>query len=112
MGYFQTSHLCGSYTSEPIDEFSVTGPNPSEPAVDMRLAAAWAGLFAINKLGWAVAQEKSLKGNDLSVVYTSGTRVNFRWYVDKQIFFILRIMYLSSLLFIASDTGFPFIVVK
>lgn len=52
----------------------------------MRLATAWAGLFAINKPGWAVAQEKSLKGNDLSVVYTSGTQVNFRWYMDKQFF--------------------------
>lgn len=33
----------------------------------MRLATAQAGLIAINNLGWAIAQEKSLKGNDLSV---------------------------------------------
>lgn len=78
----------------------------------MRLATARAGLFAISKLGWAVAQEKSLEGNDLSVVYTSGTQANLRWYMDKQVFLILRIMYLSPLLLTASDTGFPFIVVK
>lgn len=78
----------------------------------MRLATARAGLFAISKLGWAGAQEKSLKGNDLSVVYTSGTQVNLRWYMDKQGIFILRILYLSPLLFIASDTGFPFIAAK
>lgn len=52
----------------------------------MRLATARAGLVAINNLGWAIAQEKSLKGNDLSVVYTSGTQVNFRRYMDKHIF--------------------------
>lgn len=52
----------------------------------MRLATARAGLIAINNLGWAIAQEKSLKGNDLSVVYTSGTQVNFRRYMDKHIF--------------------------
>lgn len=49
----------------------------------MRLATAQAGLIAINNLGWAVAQEKSLKGNDLSVVHASGTQVNFRWYMNK-----------------------------
>lgn len=56
----------------------------------MRLATARAGLTAINNLGWAIAQKKSLKGNNLSVVYTSGTQVNFRWYMDKHIFFLFE----------------------
>lgn len=47
---------------------------------------AWEGLIAGNNLGWAFAQDKNLKGNDLSVVYTGGTHVNVRWYVDKHFF--------------------------
>lgn len=73
------------------------------------------GLIAVNNLGWAVAQEKSLKGNDLSVVYSSGTQVNFRWYMDKHIFYFKDCVFSFNIIYsrwyrfpiYSSDIQFP-----
>lgn len=66
----------------------------------MRLATAQAGLIAINNPGWAIAQEKSLKGNDLSVgtlvvpkSILGGTWINIFLFYFKNYVFNFTVIY-------------------